>query len=295
MINLASDAVQVTIDPVRGGKLLSLLDRRSGREWLVPPGDPEGGAAGYGASFVAADMCGWDEMVPTIVACELPTPSGPISLPDHGEVWSVPWRVTRSDPQALTAAVEGTAIPYRFERTVRLLEPDVLRLSYHLETPSPVALPILWAAHPQLRWQPGCRVELPSGIDRVLDVTADPAREVAWDPDLAGLLDAAEDGRGHKVWCLPQDRPGTAALRDADGGALRMAWDPVEVPYLGVWFDAEAYAPERTVALEPATGFYDDLAAAAGRGLVRTLRRGAPLRWTLDLRLDPPRKPFTLE
>lgn len=293
MITLASDAVQVTIDPERGGKLLSLLDRRSGREWLVPPADPNGRAAGYGASFVDADMCGWDEMVPTIVACELSAPSGRISLPDHGEVWSVPWQVTGSDPHAVTVAVEGEAMPYRFERTVRLLDPDALRLSYRLETTGPEALPILWAAHPQLRWQPGCRVELPAGITHVLDVTADPPREVAWDADLAGFLDTAEAGRGHKVWCLPDDRPGAAALRDADGGALRMIWNPDEVPYLGVWFDAEAYASERTVALEPATGFYDDLAAAKERGHVRILRRGAPQRWALKLRLDPPRKLFT--
>lgn len=293
MITLDGETLQVTIDPVRGGKLTSLRDRRSDREWLVPPGDPDGGAAGYGASFVDADMCGWDEMMPTIVACELPTPAGAVALPDHGEVWSVPWRVVRSDPRALTTAVEGMALPYRLERTVRLLDDEGIRLSYRLETAGAAPIPVLWAAHPQLRWLPGCRVELPPEIGRVLEVTADPPREVIWDDDLAGFLDRAEDGRGHKVWCLPGDRPATAALRDADGGALRMSWDPDDVPYLGVWFDAKAYASERTVALEPATGFYDDVAAAAGRRRVPLLRHGDPLRWRVEIRLESPRKPFT--
>jgi len=47
----------------------------------------------YGAVFVDQDMSGWDEMFPTINACTYPAPSpyAGITLPDHGEVWVLPW------------------------------------------------------------------------------------------------------------------------------------------------------------------------------------------------------------
>lgn len=275
------------MDPARGGKLVSLRDRRTGREWLMPPAHPTGESAGYGAEFVGAELCGWDEMVPTIVACTVTTSSGSVALPDHGEIWSVPWTVIGSDAHSVTAAVTGTAMDYRFERTIRLLGEEEFRLTYRLETEVDDPLPVLWAAHPQLRWLPGSRVVLPPEVATVLEVTATPPREVPWNDALARLLDHAEDGTGHKVWCLPDVRPASAALVDADGGSLRMSWNPLEVPYLGVWFDAGAHAAERVVALEPSTGFYDDLAVAVGRGLAGTVARGAPLEWHLDLHVIP--------
>lgn len=289
VVTLRSSAVEVEVDPVRGGKLTSLIDVRTARQWFVVPEQREGPPAGYGASFHEADICGWDEMMPTIDACALSTATGDVELPDHGEVWSVPWEVISRDDEHVSLAVTGRALPYRFERTLRLVGESHLRLDYRLETSASESFPVLWAAHPYVRWLPGCRIEVPSSIERVVDVHPSPQGEVAWDGSLASFLDHAPEGQGRKVWCLPDDRPAEVGVQDADGGALWVTWDPDEVPYLGIWFDARAVSSSRAVAIEPATGYYDDLARAVQLGRAPVVAPHAPLTWSLDLSIRPPR------
>lgn len=292
MSALTTRAMQLSLDPARGGKITSLLDRRSGREWLLTPAQSSGSPAGYGASFVDQELSGWDEMLPTIVACEMPGEDGPVELPDHGEVWSVPWETTSESPTAITLQVQARRWRVACERTVEVVAADAARLTYRLANHGGCRVPVLWAAHPQFLWRSGSRVELPSQVDAVLDVTTGPEPvETVWDEPLERLLDHLEAGRGHKVWTLPGQRPAWARLRDADGGSLTMAFDPDVLPYVGVWWDARAYAPRPTVAIEPATGFYDDLSAAVAAGRVPWLAPDGVLEWTIELTLTPPGDP----
>jgi len=278
--------LDIGILPSRGGKIDSIFDRRSGREWLTQPAQDPLPNLSYGMEFTTADMAGWDEMMPTIIGGA--TPMGDGALPDHGEVWSVPWDVVSADDSAVTLEVTGRAMPYRFRRTARLSAANVLRLEYTVEATADVPVQLLWAAHPQFAWMPGARVELPDGIKRVLDVMADPPVEVEWNRRLACLLDHVEVGTGHKVWLLPDERPTWSRLRDPDGGAVTLRWDGSVVRYLGIWFDAEAYAREPVVALEPSTGFYDDLARAVAGDRADAVGPHDPSSWILEVAVEPP-------
>src|SRR5712691_10448817 len=85
--------MRVITTPVVGAKIVSIFDKKANHEWLLPPANRPFQAVSYGASFVEQDMSGWDEMFPTIEPCAYPVP-GPFEgakLPDHGEVWSLPW------------------------------------------------------------------------------------------------------------------------------------------------------------------------------------------------------------
>ncbi len=288
MPELCTDAMQVRVDAMRGGKLTSLRDLRSGREWLLPPNQQLGTPAGYGASFVETELSGWDEMVPTIVACRIAGPTTPVALPDHGELWSVAWETIVADEQRITMLGVGRALPYSLERTISIAQHDRLNCSYRLHNHGGSPFPILWAAHPQLVWRPGSRVELPADVAHVLDVTSWPEpRSVRWDEVLATRLDHLQDGEGHKIWTLPGQSPEWCRLRDPDNGAITLRVDPSMVPYLGIWWDAKAYARVPVMALEPSTGHYDNLAAAAAAGRVPWLQPGAELRWDLAVELTP--------
>ena len=69
---LENDFLRTVIVPEPGAKLVSLVDKRSQREWLVGPGNRPLKKIPDGAAFVDQDMSGWDEMFPTIVACAYP-------------------------------------------------------------------------------------------------------------------------------------------------------------------------------------------------------------------------------
>lgn len=284
---LRSEVLQVAILPQRGGKIASLLDRRSGREWLAQPATGGVDPLEYGMPFTEGDMSGWDEMLPTIVAG--PSPAGGGNLPDHGEVWSVPWTVEEADEEVITLKVEGRTLPFLCRRSARLESPDVLRLDYTIWVEGPTPVQLLWAAHPQFSWRTGGLVELPDDVRRVLDVLGRPSpKETVWDERLARHLDHAPQGTGRKLWLLPDQRPAWARVRDPDGGAVTLRWDPRQVPYLGVWFDACAYSRESVVALEPSTGFFDDLSVAIGHGRVTTVSAAEPLSWAIEVAASEP-------
>lgn len=289
MPSLTNEAVDIAIDPERGGKITSLRDRRSGRQWLLTPAKQSGPPAGYGRAFVEEELSGWDEMLPTILACEIPGEQGAVALPDHGEVWSVPWKITAQSASAISLSARARRWSVEIERTVELGDTDGVRLYYRVTNHAQRQVPVLWAAHPQFLWRPGSRVQLPASVDTVLDVTSRPEPfETPWRAPLDRLPDHLEVGRGHKSWTLPGQRPSWARLLDADGASVTLSFDPDVLPYVGVWSDACAYAAQPTVAIEPSTGFYDDLSAAVKTGRVPWLAPREVLAWTVGVTLAPP-------
>ena len=111
---LETPALRVITVPEKGAKIVSIFDRSSGHEWLLPPKNGQFQPAVYGAVFVEQDMSGWDEMFPTIDRCAYPAAGAyfDADLPDHGEVWSQPWQVDESSRNAIDLSVEGHTLPY---------------------------------------------------------------------------------------------------------------------------------------------------------------------------------------
>jgi hypothetical protein len=131
--SLTNEAVSLAIVPELGGRLVSLRDRASGREWLDGwspagrrriwhPTDPSDFATGPGA--------GIDECLPTVLPCRV----GGRDLPDHGELWNRP---PVFDP---SAAANGEflcewalrSLPLGFRRRITL-EGRRVRFDYRIE------------------------------------------------------------------------------------------------------------------------------------------------------------------
>jgi hypothetical protein len=163
-LTLESELVRLILVPDLGAKIVSLYDKTHQREWLVPPMRPLKQTE-YGANFVSQDMSGWDEMLPTIDACVWES----THLPDHGEVWSIPWQLESAHP-ALVLSVTGRAMPYRFTRSAGLITPDCLELRYTLTNDGASAFPYLWAPHPQFSTDAHTRILLPSEVKRVVNI-----------------------------------------------------------------------------------------------------------------------------
>ncbi len=294
-LTLQNAAVRVEIVPALGAKIVSLYDKAHGREWLAPPVRPVKQAA-YGAEFVAQDMSGWDEMMPTINACDCQG----AQLPDHGEVWAIPWTV-EDRPEQLSAWVQGTAWPYRFERSISLAGADCLALRYTLTNTGAQPFPYLWAAHPQFTAGPDTRIVLPPEVTEVINVIAD-------DPDWGKLEGRvpwpraqAASGAWHsldrvrpvetracrKFYVPPEQHAGWAALIDEELGCrLRLDWQPEQAPYLGLWIDEGTYNSLPVAALEPCNAYYDSLDWAVEKGTAPALAPGGEARWELRISLN---------
>ena len=268
MITLVTPDLVVSVSPRRGGKITSLVHRASGREWLE---DAEGALEGppdVSLGFDGGDMCGWDEMLPTIESCEVDG----VGLADHGELWRRPWEVLRAESDAASLRVRDDGSGLELTRTLTL-ERARLRVDYHLVNAAASERAVLWAAHPLFRARPGTRLSLEGEI---VEVSED-GRVVghgAWPGPVRSVGDLAEGECAKYFVRVPGSTP-VASLLDPEGTWLSLTWAAVDAPYLGVWLDRAALARHPVIALEPTNGAHDSLAVARGA-------KGAPTPWVLS-------------
>ena len=80
----------VNLLPELGGKIYSI--RWQGRELLASNPRKPFRRAQYAAPYAEYDASGFDECFPTIGPCQYPIyPWAGTEMPDHGELWSLPW------------------------------------------------------------------------------------------------------------------------------------------------------------------------------------------------------------
>jgi galactose mutarotase-like enzyme len=266
VIVLEAPGITVTMLEEHGGKITSIVDAASGREWLESPAQPLGGLADSTVPYDAGDMCGWDEMVPTIERCDYPGTAS--SLPDHGELWSKSWEVSARTPTSATTEVAGDALPYRFERTLSV-SPSALHVEYSLTTESDDDLQLLWAAHPLFAAWPGTRLVLDPG-------------EFESDVFDTSVAEDLAEGSSRKLFAKVRTASCTARLLDEAGPTLALRWRRAEAPYVGLWLDHCEYSRHPVIAIEPTNGFADSL-SEAGASLAWTVSARQPRRWSLDV------------
>lgn len=303
-VQLERPAFRVVVAPHLGARIVSLLDRRSGREWLTPGPAPTPAAletwAGEEAAFRADEAFGWDECLPTVARCTDPLdPLGP-PLRDHGSFWG---------REAATSIEEGTIVTewpadrwgLGFLRRLRLDSSAVIA-DYALYNPTRQPVPFLWSGHPLFQLEPGTRLHLPK-VDRVLldhaeGLQLDP-RRVGW-PRATALdgqtvdLDIVQPASaGASIKAFARGMEGRAGALAPDGSWIGVAWDPGFAPTLGVWLNYGSWPQERPlfhVGLEPTTAAHDALSdAIADRG-VATVGPARTVRWWMRIEVgtQPP-------
>ena len=305
---VTNDVISLTLIPELGGKLSSLRDLRSGREWLWSNERLPYRQHPYGASYIEeADTGGWDECFPTVAPCRYPLePWRGTPLPDHGELWSQAWTTTVDEVRGgleLRSEARGVALPYTFSRSIHIGEAsDMLRFDYRVESQADYDLVFIWSAHPLFAIEPGMQVRLPESarLQVYLEVAPTEIQKSAnlfWPMtvangervyDLTSLPDRAAEV-AFKVWSEPLDE-GWASL-EAQDGALRFNFDPKLVPQVGLWFNAGSWsgaggAPYYNLALEPCIGAQDALTEAVERyDQYALLPPGGARSWWLETQL----------
>lgn len=249
--------MRLVVAPSLGAKVVSLIDRRSGREWLDARPQPSR-IPSFGDAFDAAAAYGWDECFPTVAVGD---------YPDHGELWSRPWSCSAADDSVATE-IEGLGFPYLFRRSLELASSSVIA-RYELHNRGTTDFPCLWSMHPLFALRPDMRLELPQTL-----------------ASLAGPIDTRANGWAKKVFS-DRLRDGRALVATAEGG-LELCWDVAALPFLGLWLNHDGWpAPGsglRQVALEPTSGDSDDLAVALERG-GWVVPAGGHRVWSVELRL----------
>ncbi|MCO6452876.1 MAG: hypothetical protein J5I90_18985 [Caldilineales bacterium] len=297
---LESRDVRVDVLPPAGGKITSLFAKRTNIEWLLQPDDSNPFQVfDYGTEYNPNQCGGWEEMFPTILSCPYPAP-GPwqgIQLPDHGELWTLPWQDEGTGDGVIRLTVDGKALPYRFSRSIAIDGGNEVILQYKVANMGDQPLAYLWTPHPQFVLEPGSRIILPAEATEVVNVFPDDdvwgavGTRNSWPvilrqgekPIHQDIIAPSSLKRGRKFYLPPEQAISWIMLMQPDGSSLRMSWDVGAQPYCGVWIDEGFLNKKSDVGLEPATGYYDELGMAWRNNRVAVLPAGASVTWPVRL------------
>lgn len=317
---IAAGDCQVTLLPRFGGKIASIRVR--GQELLQQPLTPVAERTRTMA-FDAADASGWDECLPSVAACEVPTSAGVARIPDHGDLWRVAWTRDKGTPRlrsgqapgqrdsatdAVALSAECFSLPLQLERRVAVEETAAgwrIRADYRLTNTGEFETPWSWAAHGLFAAEAGDRIVLP-GTVRTLrlegsgggrlgkngDTVSWPVARMAdgGETDLS-VAQPIESGIGDKLFAGPlgAEESWCVLERPSAGVRIRVSFDAAAMPYLGLWICYGGW-PERPgakqmcVAPEPATAPVDSLAEKGP--WTRWLAPGQSYEWGLAVEIE---------
>lgn len=292
-----NEHLAVHIVPERGSRIVSLMNKHTGRDWILNTDRPWE-SQNYGMPWYDGDRGGWDEMFPTINACACPDKHWKdVTLPDHGEVWCIPWEY-RLEGEALHLSVQGVQLPYRLSKKLTL-NGDTLQIDYQVKNVSNHSISYVWAAHPLLHIQPGMQFITPSDCTEI-EVAYSYEQRLGQQGDIQpfpiatanngerldlSILEDRTSLAAEKYFFTPAVTEGYAGLSDpATGEQLTFHFDPNDNPYLAAWADYGGHG-SYTFAIEPASGANDSVYAASQLGKVKQVHAHAVNTWSLRVSL----------
>lgn len=313
-IELANDALALTVVPEIGGKIISIYHKRAAREWLarnphllmqLPPYD--------GAFVETFDSGGLDECFPSVAAVTYPvSPWQNSVIPDHGELWCQPWDVAilaHPDQVTLDMSCNGVRLPYRFERNVTLsAHSAAITLNYRVTNHSRFDMPFVWSIHPILQIEEGMCLSLPAEVSRLrIDSSTDDTAGKAGDECSWPLLynrqgktldlsriPPPHERRAMKLFTPPLHKNTVAEAVLWDGADLHcfgFRFRTDEISHVGLWMNYGGWSgsgatPYYNLGLEPCIGGADSLIMARQLGEYGTLVAKQCKAWSLEIFLN---------
>lgn len=286
--------------PQCGANIASLYFKPLGKQILYQRPGPEFKRQPYDGVYTDAENAGMDDMFPNIDACAcLQLPWEGILLPDHGEVWSLPWDVSQ-DESGLSLSVHGVRLPYTLKKRLWFPFPNVLRADYQLINHSPFPFDYLWAGHCMFSAEAGTQIRLPDGSDKITltfsigSLLGQYGAQHAWPNALLpdgntrdlSLLRSEKAREVYKYYLNgPVSRGWCAAVNRSSGYALGLSWPAEAVPYLAVLPNEGGWDDTVSLYFEPSTCSFDRPDIGRYRHEVSTLPGKAVHQWYLNFAL----------
>ena len=246
---LESPSLRVTVIPESGGKIQSIFDKVFEKELLIQSAESFYKKSSYDSEYASGDVSGFDEVFPSIEPCFFPNaPWQGIKIPDHGEVWSLPWQY-RTDDKTITMQLNGVRFPYQLKKTIEFIGEQAFRINYEALNLSDFEIPFIWAPHALWLCDKDTRIVLPPSVKKVISTCSIPNRLGYfgtihnWPRTLVSgeIYDIDQiypkyEGKCEKYYAMETVTEGWCALHGTDSGyTVGLSYPIDKVPYLGVW------------------------------------------------------------
>lgn len=270
---IENDFIKLGTTPSYGARVVSLIDKASGRDWMTTGGQSLN--TGEDAVYTSLEAVAWDECFPTVGKYDATRTPWRRVLRDHGDLWGRPWTVDATAADAVTLTYADPQ--FRFTRELRLAGPALIA-GYRVTSLSTEPLPYLWALHALLAVDHGDRIELPGNrVDASFVALGGEHRQVPggtlnWHGKNPVLPFALDDVQSRETdfagKFLLGGAPGATARVGRPGQWLEIAWDKT-IADVGIWLTYGGW-PQRgghqEIALEPSSSLANDVGQSIALG-----------------------------
>ena len=263
-----------------GGRMVSLVNLGTGREYITVGTEENHMIAKYGESFTElSDVSGVDEIFPSCDPCEYPLfPWEGHKIPPHGELWTANWDFEQNGDE-LIMAVHGVRFPYTFIKKINLLDTGILHTEYRIVNHSPYDMHFIWLLHPLFSMDEDVKITLPEGTTKFISqysTAAGMSKSQIFDwpiveidgkrRDMSRTAEMEELG-AEKLYASGKFDKGYMAITyESSGEGLGLRFPADKIPYAGLWISNGRLRGRRHIALEPATGGRDQLGRSVNAG-----------------------------
>lgn len=296
-ISLSNEFIELVALPQIGGKVISIKDKKSNTEFLLPNQNPTGKylIPNYGDDFSKYDTSGFDDCFPNISEEKILIKQNQISLPDHGELWSRPWNYSTNNDE-INFSIQGIQFNYLFEKKIALNERKII-IDYQLTNLSLTKFSYIWSAHPLLQIEEGDEIILPKEINNM---------KIFWSsyPKFKGKLtfpifnniDFLKVQSPKSAFALKlfseKFKSGYAGLYKKDKKvSILFEFDAIKIPFLGLWLCYGGWPIDQTkkhytIAIEPTTSNNDSLRQAIKNKSAKVILPNKKIRWTIIIKIS---------
>jgi hypothetical protein len=272
---LENEVLRAVVVPAIGGRVVSLVHRPSGREFLWRNQRLALTCCAPGSEYDPNFYGGMDELLP----CDISETLNGIACPDHGELWTLPL-AAESSGEVLILRGRLPQFGLDYQRRMRLEESRLI-CDYRIANPNDTERQFLWKLHAALAVQPGDRVDCPAATARAADTAWSRRKSPApftW-PDASGLdmSRVPEPDGGTEFLFLYDLAEGRMALETQNGARLECQFDRAVFPCCWYFASHGAMNGAFTGILEPCTTMPVSVNEAAATGFCSCLQAGEVL------------------
>ncbi len=294
-----NEFIRLLFLPEHGGKAASILDRKSGREFLLQAPNTAYRKQPYDGNYTTGECSGFDDMFPTIDPVPYPDfPWKGAGMPDHGEVCALPWQWRRNG-DSLEMSVDGLRFPYTLTKRISFIGERRIRIAYCARNRSGYPFEYIYASHLMLNVEDDGEILLPGAGKATWGFSRFPkgasyGDKLEWPiailPDGRVSLDRTPelnpDGNNYKFFLEGALNSGWCGYRYPDGTLFRLNFSPKELPAFCLWVNDGSFHGFRNIALEPCSAAYDRIDIARLHGQRSIIAPFGCQEWTLELEIS---------
>lgn len=287
IVRLESERLRLDIAPSVGGRVVSLVEKPGGHEFLWRNRALRLASLPAGSEYDPNFFGGIDELLPN----DIPEEINGVACPDHGELWTLPltWRC---DGAQLT--LEGTLPRFdlSYERRISLRDDGAfLDCEYRLSNPTREPRRFLWKLHAALNVATGDVVDCPAGQAQVVDLNYSRfATQSAFPwPHLEGKavnVVPSADGTMDFFYLFDLREGRIAWRRPSERLEFAYDFDPQVFPYAWLFASYGGFLGHYTLVLEPCTTMPISVNEAASKNQCSRLKPGEKLETRVSIRAE---------